>query len=115
MEIKNMPYIVCVKTNSSGCITTVNSSGFLSDTADWVEIDRDYGDEYHHAQENYFPKTIMTKGGAYCYRLVDGQVRECTAEEIATQEDAKKAVSLLKGISAWDELDVAYHEGVNSL
>lgn len=113
MEMK--PYIVYVKTDSSGQIVAVNSSVFLQDVADWVKIDEGYGDKYHHAQGNYFPKAIMTKGGAYRYRLTDGEVRECTPEEIAEQEEAKKVVPTQMGVSVWDELDTAYQKGVNSL
>jgi hypothetical protein len=86
MKIK--PYIVYVKTDSNGYITAVNSSAFLTDTTDWVEIDSGYGDKQHHAQGNYFDKPIMTMGGAYRYKLVDGEVVECTPDEIAEQEAA---------------------------
>ena len=89
MEFES-PYIVYVKPNSSGYITAVNSSEFLSDTTEWVEIDSGYGDKYHHAQGNYFPESIITEGGAYRYKLVDGVPVECTAEEIASQEEANK-------------------------
>lgn len=82
------PYIVYAKTNSSGYITAVNSSAFLPEHAGWVEIDRGYGDKYHHAQGNYFPQPIIAEGGAYRYKLVDGKPVECTAEEIAEQEEA---------------------------
>lgn len=90
MEIK--PYIVYVKTNSHGYITAVNSSAFLEDVTGWTEIDSGYGDKYHHAQGNYFPKPIKTMGGAYCYKLVDGEVVECNAEEIKAQEEANKPI-----------------------
>ena len=86
------PYIVYVKANSNGYITAVNSSAFLTDTTDWTEIDSGYGDKYHHAQGNYFPEPIMTDGGAYRYKLVDGKPMECTAEEIKAQEEANKPV-----------------------
>lgn len=88
MEMK--PYIVYVKPNDAGYITAANSSAFLTDTTDWVEIDSGYGDKYHHAQGNYFPQPIMTMGGAYRYKLVDGAVLECTAEKIAEQEQANQ-------------------------
>ena len=88
MEFEN-PYIVYVKPNSNGYIVEVNSSAFLTDTTDWVEIDSGYGDKYHHAQNNYFPKNIFTDGGAYRYKLVDGEIVECTAEEIAAQENVE--------------------------
>ena len=88
MEIS--PYIVYVKVNSNGYITAVNSSAFLDDVTGWTEIDRGYGDKYHLAQGNYFPNSIMTLGGAYRYKLVDGEAVECTAEEITAQEDANR-------------------------
>ena len=81
-------YIVYVKTNESGYITAVSSSAFLSELSGWTEIDRGTGDRYHHAQGNYFPQPIMTDGGAYRYKLVDGLPVECTPEEIAEQEAA---------------------------
>lgn len=89
-----MEYIVYVKLNENGYITAVNSSVFLTDTTDWVDIDRGYGDKYHHAQGNYFPEFIYTDGGAYRYKLVDGSPVECTTEEIAKQEEANKPKSI---------------------
>lgn len=85
-----MKYIVYVKPNENGYITAVDSSAFLSDTTEWVEIDRGTGDRFHHAQGNYFPESIITDGGAYRYKLVDGAPVECTPEEIAEQEAALK-------------------------
>ena len=86
MEFEN-PYIVYVKPDENSYITAVNSSAFLSDLTDWIEIDSGYGDKYHHAQGNYFEKPIYTDDGAYCYKLVDGNPMECTMEEIAEQEN----------------------------
>lgn len=76
------PYIVYVKTDSTGRITAINSSEFLPDTTGWVEIDSGYGDKYHHAQGNYLPGPIMDERGVYCYKLVDGQPVARTAEEM---------------------------------
>ena len=90
MEMR--PCIVYVKNNSSGYITAVNSSAFLPDTTGWTEIDSGYGDKFHHAQGNYFPNPIITDGGAYRYKLVDGKPVECTAEEIAAQEETLRPV-----------------------
>lgn len=118
MEFTQNPYIVYVKTNSNGYITAVNSSAFLTDTADWVEIDRGYGDKYGHAQGNYFPESIITDGSAYRYKLVDGKPMECSAEEIREQEEANLAASIQPPQSpyiTWEELDSAYYEGVDSL
>jgi hypothetical protein len=85
-----MEYIVYVLTNSNRYIIAVDSSAFLTDTTDWVAIDRGYGDKYHHAQGNYVPEPIYTDGGAYRYKLIDGKMVECTPEEIAEQEEANK-------------------------
>lgn len=85
-------YIVYVKTNTNGYITSVNSSAFLPDTTGWTEIDRGHGDRHHHAQGNYFPLPIVTDGGAWRYKLADGSPEECTPEEIAAQEEALKPV-----------------------
>lgn len=111
------PYIVYVKVNDSGYITAVNSSAFLTDTTGWVEIDSGYGDKYHHAQGHYFSEPIYTMGRAYRYKLVDGKVVECTAEEIAEQEEANKPEPTPAGddSAVWDELDAAYQEGVDSV
>ena len=89
MEFTQNPYIVYVKPDSSGYITAVNSSAFLVDTTGWIAIDEGSGDRYHHAQGNYFPLPIITDGGAYRYKLMDGQPVECTAEEITAQEALK--------------------------
>lgn len=113
-----MEYIVYVTTNSNGHITAVDSSAFLSDITGWHEIDRGYGDRFHHAQGNYFEKPIMTEGGAYQYKLVREAAkkwRECTPEEIREQEEANKPAPVEPEGSVWDELDAAYQEGVDSV
>lgn len=92
MEFEN-PYIVYVKPNSNDYITAVDSSAFLTDTTDWVEIDRGYEDMHHHAQNNYFPESIKTDSDAYRYKLADDgnkKWRESTPEEIVEQEEANK-------------------------
>lgn len=90
MEFAMNPYIVYAKTDSCGYITAVNSSAFLADTTGWVEIDRGFGDKHHHAQWNFFPQPIITEGGAYRYKLIDGMVTECSESEILDQEEAQK-------------------------
>lgn len=107
-----MDYIVYAKLNDSGYIIAVNSSAFVADTSGWVQIDQGHGDKYHHAQGNYFPLPIITDGGAYRYKLVDGVPAECTAEEIAQQEAMIQPPP--KPVSVWDEMAAAYREGVQS-
>lgn len=111
-------YDVYAKSDDCGYITAVNSSAFLDDTTGWVKIDEGYGDRYHHAQGNYFPLPIITSGGAYRYKLENGVPVECTAEEIAEQEEALRPEPGADPGSAdalLAEMDTAYREGVNSV
>lgn len=82
-------YDVFVKVDSSGRITSINSSAFISDMVDWVLVEANVqGDKGHHAQGHYLPKPIRTMQGIYQYKLVDGIIVERTAEEITA--DAAK-------------------------
>ena len=114
MEFKLEPYIVYVKVNSDNYITAINSSTFISDTADWIKIDEGYGDKYHHAQGNYLPKNILTDSRVYRYKLVGLFPTECSEEEIAAQE-ALLSKPTSSTLSVYDELEAAYQEGVNSI
>ena len=78
-------YEVYIKTDGTD-IVAVNSSAFLPDTTDWIEIDEGLGDKYHHAQGNYFDNPIMTDSGIYRYKYIDGEIIEKTEQEIATEE-----------------------------
>ena len=104
-------YIVYVKTDAAGHITEIGSSGFIQNTDGWTEIDRGSGERYYHAQVRYLPDHILTESGVWRYKLTDGAVEECSAEEIAKQEAALPK----EPVSVWDELDRAYQEGVDSL
>lgn len=86
---------VYVLPDSSGYITRIDggyTESNITDPENWVLIDEGNGDRYNLCQGNYFPQPIITDGGAYRYKLVDGQPVECTAEEIAAQEEALKPV-----------------------
>lgn len=80
MEMK--PYIVYVKHDEENRIIAVNSSAFLTDLADWVEIDSGFGDRYHHAQSNYFDQHIYDDRGICRYKLVDGKPVERSQAEM---------------------------------
>lgn len=84
-------YVVYVRANEPGYITAINSSAFLNDLTGWTKIDQGIGDKYHHAQGNYLPGPLMTEGGAYRYKLVNGKPVECTPEEIVGQENVSAA------------------------
>lgn len=87
---------VYVLPNSEGYIASIDGGytiGNIADPENWVLIDEGYGDRYNLCQGNYFPQPIRTMGGAYRYKLVDGKPVECSAEEIAAQEEALKPVA----------------------
>ena len=75
-------YIVYVKINDAGCITAINSSAFLTDTTDWIEIDSGNSDKYHHAQGNYLPMSLYEERGIPRYKLVESKPVKRTQKEI---------------------------------
>lgn len=91
MEIKTSK--VFVIPSAEGYITRIDggyTSENITNPGDWVLIDEGYGDKYNLCQSNYLPLPLRTDGGAWRYKLVAGQVAECTPEEIAAQEEANK-------------------------
>ena len=89
MEFEMEPYIVYVKTDDENRITAINSSAFISDPSGWVEIDRGFGDKYHHAQGNYFAKPNRDMRGICRYKLADGKPVERTQEEMDADWEAR--------------------------
>jgi hypothetical protein len=84
---------VYVQTNVSEHIVRIDGGytiGNITEPNDWVLIDEGNGDRYNLCQTKYLPKSVITSGGAYRYKLVDGKPVECTPEEIAEQEEANK-------------------------
>lgn len=100
---------VYVKTNEINEIIEINSSIFLADTTDYIEIDSGYGDKYAHAQGNYLEKGLCDEQGRYNYKLVDCEVVEIAEEDkpVIEPQPIEKSV--------WEELDEAYQEGVDSV
>lgn len=115
------PYIVYVKTDEQNRIQAVNSSAFLIDTNGWIEIDRGFGDRYHHAQGNYFPLPIYDERGIMRYKYTadaDTLWRERTQKEM--DADWEEPVPVPDPIERIAELEAklaayetAYMEGVN--
>ena len=75
-------YIIYIKIDEKNRIIDINSSAFISDTSDWIKIDEGIGDKYHHAQGNYFDKSIYTADAVPRYKLVNGKAVERSDEEI---------------------------------
>lgn len=121
MEFEMQPYIVYVKADDQNRITAINSSAFIPDPSGWVEIDRGFGDKYHHAQGNYFDQPIMDDRGIWRYKLEDGKPVERTQGEMDADWEARpkpvpkpdqtyRLAALEEQLAAYE---VAYLEGVN--
>jgi hypothetical protein len=79
---------VYIKTNSNNCVVDINSDEFLSDTANWIQIDEGIGDKYSYAQGNYFSKPLTEEHGVFLYKRVSGVVSERTTDEIQADINA---------------------------
>ena len=76
---------VYLKTDDNNNIIDINSSVFLTDLTDWIEINEGTGDKYAHAQGHYFNKPLINENGVYNYKYIDGVIIEKTPEEIAAE------------------------------
>lgn len=76
---------IYIKIDNNSNITSVNSSIFISDLTDWIEIDEGNGDKYAHAQGNYFKKPLINDNGIYRYKYSNGVILEKTEEEIEAE------------------------------
>lgn len=62
-------------------VVSINSSIFLQDTKDYVEIDNGQGDKFAHAQGHYLEKGLVDEKGRYNYKLIDNVPTLLTDEE----------------------------------
>ena len=116
MNFEAQPYIVYVKPDEENRITAVNSSEFLIDLTGWVEIDRGFGDRYHHAQNNYFPLSIRDERRICRYKLVDGKPVERTQAEMdADWEEPVPVPDQDERIAALEAAMHAIEEGIASV
>ena len=108
-------YKVYVKTAENGVITAINSSAFLSDTTNWIEIDEGDGDRFHHAQNHYLPVGLIDENGIYNYKLVDGtpvlRTEEDKAPEVAKINAHAEISSLKKKLADTDYIAAKIAEG----
>lgn len=74
-------YSVYIRVDADNHITDINSSAFITDNSEWIEIDRGEGDRYHHAQGNYLDKPITDVHGRHNYRYADGIIEEIPENE----------------------------------
>lgn len=111
----DIKYTVYAKTNENGIITAINSSAFLSDVTDWMEIDEGEGDKYHHAQNHYLPAGLTDENGIFNYKLVDGKPELRAAEEKAPELEciaaAQEITELKAKLAATDYIAVKIAEG----
>ena len=60
---------VYVKTNNEGFVTDVNSDVFIKDFEGWQKIAEGYGDQFAHAQSQFFDKPLLADDGRFNFRL----------------------------------------------
>ena len=71
---------VYIQTDINKTVTAINSSIFLQDITDWIEIDEGNGDKYAHAQSQYLEKGLMDEKGRFNYKY-DTELVELTEAE----------------------------------
>ena len=71
---------VYAKLDENKVIKEINSSIFLTDINDYIEIDEGYGDKYAHAQSQYMEKGLIDNKGRFNYKF-DSGLLELTEEE----------------------------------
>ena len=109
-------YRVFVKTDTVGRITAINSSAFLIDTSDWVEIDSGAGDKYHHAQGNYLESPLMDERGLFLYKLESGKaVKRSVAEVEADYRPQPAALTQEERLTALEDAFNLLSERVRAL
>lgn len=100
-------YRVFANIDDSGVIVDINSSAFLPDTTDWIQIDEGVGDRYHHAQGNYFKKPIYDERGIPRYAYVPDSEpawRERTQEEMDADYVPPQPVKTVDELAAENDL-----------
>lgn len=71
---------VYTKLDSNKVIKEVNSSIFIQNLKDWIEVDEGIGDKFAHAQSQYLEKGLVDENGRYNYKF-DTTLVELTEEE----------------------------------
>lgn len=100
-------YRVFARVDGSGRIIDINSSAFIDDDSDWVQVCEGAGDRYHHAQGNYFPKPKYDERGIPRYAYVkDGSPkwRERTKEEMDADYVPPQPVKTVDELAAENDL-----------
>lgn len=72
---------VFIKIDDNNRVIDIDSSVFISDTTDWIEVDEGYGDKYVHAQGMYLEKPLFDERFTHNYIYEGNVLRETTEEE----------------------------------
>ncbi|AOR24295.1 hypothetical protein [Clostridium taeniosporum] len=72
---------VYVKIDENNCIIDINSSIFIDNIDNYIQIDEGLGDKYAHAQGNYLDKPLMDNQGRCNYKLVNNELIELVENE----------------------------------
>ena len=72
---------VYIKIDENNCITEIDSSIFLDNTENYIQIDEGTGDKYAHAQGNYLKKPLTDSKGRCNYKYINNKITELKEEE----------------------------------
>lgn len=80
-------YNVYIKVNEIGAVISINSSAFIHDFENWILLEENvFGDRGHHAQGNYFEKSLIDFEGCHNYYYIDNAILEATPEQKAAEK-----------------------------
>lgn len=89
IEFEIPKYKVYIKTDKSNRVKEINSSAFVDDTTDWIEIDEGVGEKYAYAYKLYFDKPLIDfEEYTHNYIYEDDKVRETTDEEKEEEKES---------------------------
>lgn len=73
-KLKQEKVKVYIKVDENNNIIAINSSIFLKDTTNWIEIDEGFGDKFCHAQGNYLEKPIKDIKNDWNYKYINNKI-----------------------------------------
>ena len=106
-------YTVYVQIDEHNRISAINSSAFLDNIENWIQIDEGMGDKYAHAQGNYFDKPIYTEQTIPRYKLVNSKLVERTSDEV--KADKSETTILQPTVKQLKQQITQLHSSLNEI
>ena len=74
-------YKVYVQTTNDNKIYNINSSPFIADLTNWIEIDEGVGEKYLYAQQAYLPNNLYDDNDILRYSYINEEIIERSEED----------------------------------